>query len=74
MLNASDIRAWLAALPDDAQVSVDDGGLNLLVQDSDAYLEVGGMRDDDARQPINEHCTPAVRPPGAPRPEEVSPG
>ena len=51
MLSNLALKNWLATLPDDAQVGVDEGGLNLVVfGDGEYYLELGGLPlpDDDA--------------------------
>jgi hypothetical protein len=49
MLNATEVRAWLATLPDDALVGIDEGGITLQALDSDAYLDVGGMPPGTAK-------------------------
>jgi hypothetical protein len=54
MINAKELKDWLAKLPKDAQVYVDDGGLSLSVLDSEAYLEVGG---NDAQYRMFYTCT-----------------
>lgn len=43
MMDAKQIREWVATLPDDAKIGVDDGGLCIQVLGSDEYLEIGGM-------------------------------
>lgn len=44
MMYASEISEWLATLPADAAIGVDDGGLVLRVEgESHIYLEIGGM-------------------------------
>ena len=44
MMNAGQVREWLAGLNDDTDVAIDDGGLMLvLVDNPDVYLEVGGV-------------------------------
>jgi hypothetical protein len=49
MLSNAELKAWLATLPDEATIGVDEGGLTLRVVDDDAYLEVGGMPSPDAQ-------------------------
>ena len=46
MIAAKELKTWLNTLPKDAQVYVDDGGLTLSVLDSEAYLEIGGQREE----------------------------
>jgi hypothetical protein len=42
-MDKDDIINWLASLPMDATVYIDEGGLTLrCVEDEEAYLEVGG--------------------------------
>jgi hypothetical protein len=43
MMSATEIRAWLDTLPDNADVGIDDGGSALQAHEQDAYLEIGGM-------------------------------
>lgn len=48
MMSVTEVREWLASLPDDAMVAVDDGGLCLqLVSDESVYCEVGGLPDHE---------------------------
>lgn len=47
MMDVKQIREWMATLPDDAEIGVDDGGLCLRVEGNDAYLEIGGMPQGD---------------------------
>ncbi len=43
-----DLIRWLNTLPEDAHVGIDEGGLTLeCVEDVQAYMEVGGMPEDD---------------------------
>jgi hypothetical protein len=58
MRNAA-IKRWLATLPEDAEIGVDGGGLTLVVDGDDSYLEVGGMPDP------TENASPAPPPPEA---------
>jgi len=43
MMNVNEVKAWLDTLDPDAFVGIDDGGLILVVEDSEACLEIGGM-------------------------------
>lgn len=44
MVTNDELGSWLAGLPDDAHVGVNEGGLVLLVlEDPENYLEIGGM-------------------------------
>lgn len=52
MMRKKEIERWLSTLPDNADVAVDEGGLNLVEVKGDgevgeAYLEVGGVPLDD---------------------------
>ena len=64
MMNAGQVREWLAGLNDDTDVAIDDGGLILvLVDNPDVYLEVGGVprklspADIFARQLFETACS-----------------
>ncbi len=46
MVSKKELQNWLETLPSDAMVGVDEGGLILEVQDSEAYYEVGGMPEE----------------------------
>jgi hypothetical protein len=52
MMSNAEIKEWLGALPDDANIGVDEGGLTLQVEGSDAYLEVGGMPETEGDSDI----------------------
>jgi len=48
MMGKEQIIDWLNTLPEEACVGVDDGGLCLRVDcDPGAYLEIGGMPEED---------------------------
>ncbi len=57
MISKQELVEWLAALPDDADVAIDDGGLNLCEVvdvdghwgEGDACIDIGGipLPDDD---------------------------
>jgi hypothetical protein len=43
-ITVKELREWLDAIPQDALIGVDDGGLTLQVaDDANAYIEVGGL-------------------------------
>lgn len=45
------LLAWIATLPDDVEIAVDEGGLCLVVEGCDAYYEIGGLpltEDDES--------------------------
>lgn len=42
-MQAREIEEWIKTLDPDDQVGVDEGGLTLVVEGSDACLEIGGM-------------------------------
>jgi hypothetical protein len=47
MMAKAEILKWVNALPDEAQIGIDEGGLHLIVDESEDYLEVGGMPEED---------------------------
>jgi hypothetical protein len=47
MMSNAEIKEWSATLPEEANIGVDEGGLTLVVEDSNAYLEIGGIPDPD---------------------------
>lgn len=52
MMSKKEIERWLATLPDDANVAIDEGGLCLVEvnddgSESDAYIEVGLTPDEE---------------------------
>lgn len=48
MMNVVEVRCWLAAIPEDHHVAVDDGGLTLVeVEDNKNYIEIGGVPEDE---------------------------
>lgn len=49
-ISVTDLIHWLNSLPINASVGVDDGGLTLKSpEDPDAYLEIGGIPEDDTQ-------------------------
>jgi len=65
MMSNTEIKEWLGTLPDDANIGVDERGLALQVEGSDAHLEVGptqparlqpagGMPEEDAGEAASE--------------------
>jgi len=48
MITTKELIRWLQTLPQDSSVGVDDEGLTLVCdQDWHAYLEVGGISDEE---------------------------
>ena len=43
MMSNAEIKDWLATLPEETNIGVDEGGLTLVVEESNAYLEIGGI-------------------------------
>jgi len=54
MMTKTQLATWLDALPEDAEIGIDDGGLCLQVFSSDEYLEIGGLPEYKC-----EHCDSA---------------
>ena len=52
VMSVKDVREWLSTLPDDANVAIDHGGLALVEVDGEAYIEVGGIPQDDVKLPV----------------------
>jgi len=47
-MTVKDVQAWLSTLDQEDEVGVDEGGLTLQsVNDYEAYLEVGGLPEED---------------------------
>lgn len=46
-MTVSEIKEWLDSLPADASVGIDDGGLALQQVGTEAYLEIGGIPEDE---------------------------
>lgn len=47
-ISAKDLKKWINSIPDGTPVGIDDGGLTLqVVGNSDVYLEVGGLPQED---------------------------
>lgn len=47
MMRASEVKKWLAGIPDGHNIAVDDGGLTIVEvgtnnEETGAYLEIGG--------------------------------
>lgn len=64
MIAKTELRRWLEALPDDAGVAIDDGGLCLVEIDAsgrqtDAYMEIGGIPDEET---ADEAAEPEAHP------------
>jgi hypothetical protein len=47
MLPVHEVKRWLETLEADGYVAIDDGGLTLVQIDGEAWLEVGGIPDDE---------------------------
>ena len=47
MMAKQEIVRWLNTLPEDAQIGVDEGGQCLEEHGGDAYLEIGGLPEDE---------------------------
>ncbi len=47
MMAARELQDWLGTLNDGDMVGIDDGGLTIVVAGSDAYLEVGGIPEEE---------------------------
>jgi hypothetical protein len=47
MIGKPELQAWLNTLDDDDCIGIDDGGLSLVVLDSNAYYEIGGMPEKE---------------------------
>lgn len=65
MMSVTEVKRWLATMPDDGFVAIDDGGLALVEVDADgetldAYLEVGGAADP-RNKPRGEQSHPFPR-------------
>lgn len=61
MMSNADIKAWLAALAEDAKIGVDEGGVTLVVLGDDRYLEVGGIPNPDVK-PVPTPPPPRAKP------------
>lgn len=58
MITAKALREWLATVPENAEIGIDEGGLQLQVVTAHLwgpYLEVGGMPDE-----VCEECEAAI--------------
>ncbi len=47
MMSRAELLEWVQALPTDAEIGVDDGGLTLTTSDGTNCLEIGGIPDCD---------------------------
>ena len=64
MITAKQLCEWLADIPDDECIAIDDGGL--ILESDFAYIEAGGWPDD----PVCEDC--GINP--ADPPSRICPG
>jgi len=47
-ISTKELKKWINTLPDNISVGIDEGGLILqVVGNSDVYLEVGGLPEED---------------------------
>lgn len=53
MMSKSEVLDWVQALPDDAEIGIDDGGLTITTPDGQGWLEIGGI-------PLCESCSIAL--------------
>ena len=53
-IDVNELIRWLRTLPDDADVAIDEGGLTLVEVEGDAYMEVGGLPNDEIDVPEDE--------------------
>ena len=59
MMKAREIKEWLDTLNPDADVSIDDGGLALIVVGQEgAYCEVGGVPEPERDVEPGDHVMP----------------
>lgn len=49
MMQVAEIKAWLDTLGDAEYVGVDEGGLTLQTPDGSAWLEIGGIVEEDEK-------------------------
>lgn len=47
MISKREVREWLDTLPDDAEIGIDEDGLDLQVRGSESYLFVGDLPDEE---------------------------
>lgn len=54
-MKVSEIQDWLNTLDEDDVVGIDESGLTLVsASDPEAFLEVGGMPEEDDLEPMEE--------------------
>lgn len=46
-VTVKELKEWLATLPETELVGIDEGGLILETELSDAYIEIGGFPDEE---------------------------
>jgi hypothetical protein len=46
-IGVGELREWLKGRDEADEVAIDDGGLALVIVGNDAYIEVGGMPDEE---------------------------
>ncbi len=47
MMSKREILEWLNTLPDEAEIGIDEGGLCLQMFADEAYIEIGGLPEDE---------------------------
>lgn len=53
-VGVAELRKWLNGQDEADEVAIDDGGLALVIVGGDAYIEVGGMPDEDSDEGADE--------------------
>lgn len=48
MISKTELAAWVDALPDDAQVAIDDDGMDLQTRDGEHRIEVGALPEGES--------------------------
>ncbi len=48
MMSVEEIKSWLSTMEDETMIGIDEGGLILSEVGGPAYLEVGGIPEEDA--------------------------
>ena len=55
MMQVKEIKQWLNTLDESEWIGIGEGGLTLETEDGEAYLEVGGLPDEEEIDP-DELC------------------
>lgn len=57
MMSKAKVLEWVNALPDDAEIGIDDGGLMIITPDGADWLEIGAIPlCDGCGAPRNDCC------------------